>query len=138
MPSLDWRSLAAIVWLIGPVQAEAQAESIISITLQQNRVSAAPARVHPGRIILKVTNNTGFSGRGILVLPMNNDGTGLLVKESINEDHDDITQVIGKITNIAEKSTAAATVDLKPGIYIITISGRGPYLNGMWAAFQVE
>src|SRR5579859_5582131 len=98
MPGLSWRYMVATVGLIACAQIAAHAQSIISISLQQNGLKAAPKKASAGKIVLKVTNNSDALARDILILPMNEEGTGLLMQANHDGDHDYSIHALGKIT----------------------------------------
>ncbi len=138
MFDLKTQLLAAGLCLFAFFSGEADAQSVISVTVSEDGMSAAPQKVTRGKITLRVTNTSSRSGRQIIVLPMKDDGRELLLRADRKEDLDYADDAVGRITNLVPKSTGVATMDLRSGTYIVTSNSRGPYLNGMWTAFEVK
>ena len=138
MFDLKTQLLAATLCLFAFSPIEANAQSVVSVTVSEDGMSAAPQKVARGRITLKVTNTSPRSRREIIVLPMKDDGRELLLRADRKEDLDYADDAVGRIANLVPKSTGVATMDLRSGTYIVTSNSRGPYLNGMWTAFQVK
>lgn len=130
--------LAAMLCLFAVSTYEATAQSVVSVTVSEKGVSAAPRKVARGKITLKVTNASARAGREIIVLPMRGDGRELLLRNGASDDLDYADDAVGRIPNLVPQSTGVATMDLRSGVYIVTSNSRGPYLNGMWAAFEVQ
>jgi hypothetical protein len=136
----EWKTRirVAVLSLLALSPVAASGQSVLSVTVNDSGVSAAPQKLARGKIILKVTNASPRWGRGIIVLPMNRDGKELLLRNNHAEDLDYASHAVGGIDNIVPESTRAATIDLPSGTYILTSNARGPYLNGMWTAIQVK
>ena len=138
MSVLNMRPLAATLCLLALSTIAAGGQSVLSVTVNENGVTAAPQKLARGKITLKVTNTSPRWGRGIIVLPMKSDGKELLLRDNHDEDLDYASHAVGQIANIVPDSTRVDTLDLPSGTYILTSNSRGPYLNGMWTAFQVK
>jgi uncharacterized cupredoxin-like copper-binding protein len=100
-------------------------------------VNASPSQVRPGPVTFKVTNLASQIIHEVIVarLPEGTeklpyDETTALVKE-------DSLQAFGALKEIEPTRTAAMTVTLKPGKYLLYCNLPGHYMAGMWTVIEV-
>ena len=113
-------------------------ESVISVTLRDNGVTASTDKTRAGKISFEVKNDSKERTHSFLVVPMKEDGSEMLLNEDEVSVYGYARYSICEIYDIDPGITTAVALDLRRGTYILTSIRHGPYLNGMWTAVMAE
>ena len=100
-------------------------------------VNASPKQVRPGLVTFKVTNLASKIVHEVIVARLPDgtsklpyDETAMMVKENA-------LQAFGSVNEIDPSRSAALTLTLKPGKYVLYCNLPGHYMAGMWTVIDV-
>ena len=100
-------------------------------------INASPRQVRPGTVTFKVTNLASKIVHEVIVARLPDgmdklpyDATTMMVKENN-------LQAFGSVNEIDPSRSAAITLSLKPGKYLLYCNLPGHYMAGMWTVVDV-
>ncbi len=100
-------------------------------------INASPRQVRPGMVTFKVTNLASKIVHEVIVARLPDgmdklpyDETAMMVKENS-------LQAFGSVNEIDPSRSAAITLSLKPGKYLLYCNLPGHYMAGMWTVVDV-
>lgn len=107
------------------------------MTMAKMGINASPRNVRPGPVTFKVTNLASKIVHEVIVarLPegmdkLPYDTEAMMVKENA-------LQAFGSVNEIDPSRSAALTLTLKPGRYMLYCNLPGHYMAGMWTVIDV-
>lgn len=100
-------------------------------------INASPRQVRPGPVTFKVTNLASKIVHEVIVARLP-DGTGKLpYDETTMMVKENALQAFGSVNEIDPSRSAALTLTLKPGKYMLYCNLPGHYMAGMWTVIDV-
>lgn len=100
-------------------------------------INASPRSVRPGPVTFKVTNLAGKIVHEVIVAKLGDNVTRLDYDETTTMVKEETLQSFGSVKEIEPNRTAALTVTLKPGKYLLYCNLPGHYMAGMWTLVDV-
>lgn len=100
-------------------------------------VNASPKVVRPGLVTFKVTNLASKIVHEVIVARLPDDVAKLPYDEQAQMVKEDALQAFGSVKEIDPSRSAALTLTLKPGKYMLYCNLPGHYMAGMWTVIDV-
>jgi len=100
-------------------------------------VNASPSEVRPGPVTFKVTNLASQIVHEVIVARLPDGMEKLPYDETTTLVKEDALQTFGAVKEIEPTRSAAMTVTLKPGKYLLYCNLPGHYMAGMWTVVTV-
>lgn len=100
-------------------------------------INISPKAVRPGPVTFKVTNLASKIVHEVIVAKLPDGMTKLPYDETISMVKEDALQDLGSVKEIEPTRTAALTLTLKPGKYLLYCNLPGHYMAGMWTVVDV-
>ena len=100
-------------------------------------VNANPKSVRRGPVTLKVTNLASRIIHEVIVARLNDGAQKLPYDETTQLVDENALQTFGSVKEIDPNKSAALTLDLKPGKYLLYCNLPGHYMAGMWTILDV-
>lgn len=100
-------------------------------------VNASPGEVRPGPVTFRVTNLASQIVHEVIVARLPEGMEKLPYDETTTLVKEEALQSFGAVKEIEPTRTAAMTVTLKPGKYLLYCNLPGHYMAGMWTVISV-
>ena len=100
-------------------------------------INASPKSVRPGAVTFKVTNLASKIVHELIVAKLADGETTLPYDETTMRVKEDALQALGSVNEIDPSRTAALTLNLKTGKYLLYCNLPGHYMAGMWTVIDV-
>lgn len=100
-------------------------------------VNANPRSVRRGPVTFKVTNLAGRIIHEVIVARLANGEQKLPYDETTQLVDESALQTFGAVKEIDPNKSAALTLELKPGKYLLYCNLPGHYMAGMWTVIDV-
>lgn len=100
-------------------------------------INASPQSVRPGPVTFKVTNLASKIIHEVIVAKLPDNVAKLDYDETTTMVKEETLQSFGSVKEIEPTRTAALTVILKPGKYLLYCNLPGHYMAGMWTVVEV-
>lgn len=100
-------------------------------------INASPAKVPPGPVTFKVTNLASKVVHEVIVARLPEGTERLAYDEAAMMVKENTLQAFGSVNEIDPSRSAALTLTLKPGTYMLYCNLPGHYMAGMWTVIDV-
>jgi uncharacterized cupredoxin-like copper-binding protein len=100
-------------------------------------INASPRQVRPGPVTFKVTNLASKIVHEVIVARLPEGTKTLPYDEATMMVKENALQAFGSVNEIDPSRSAALTLTLKPGKYILYCNLPGHYMAGMWTVIDV-
>jgi uncharacterized cupredoxin-like copper-binding protein len=100
-------------------------------------VNASPRQVRPGLVTFKVTNLASKIIHEVIVARLPDGMDKLPYDEAAMMVKEDALQAFGSVKEIDPSRSAALSLTLKPGKYVLYCNLPGHYMAGMWTVIDV-
>ena len=100
-------------------------------------INASPRQVRPGPVTFKVTNLASKIVHEVIVARLPEGTTTLPYDEATMMVKENALQAFGSVNEIDPNRSAALTLTLKPGKYLLYCNLPGHYMAGMWTVIDV-
>ena len=100
-------------------------------------INASPRQVRPGTVTFKVTNLASKIVHEVIVARLPEGATTLPYDQATMMVMETALQALGAVNEIDPSRSAALTLTLKPGKYILYCNLPGHYMAGMWTVIDV-
>lgn len=100
-------------------------------------INASPKAVRPGLVTFKVTNLASKIIHEVIVAKLPDGVDKLAYDEAATMVKEDTLQTFGSVKEIDPSRTAALSLTLKPGKYLLYCNLPGHYMAGMWTVIDV-
>jgi uncharacterized cupredoxin-like copper-binding protein len=100
-------------------------------------INASPRQVRPGPVTFKVTNLASKIVHEVIVARLPGGTTTLPYDEATMMVKENALQAFGSVNEIDPSRSAALTLTMKPGKYILYCNLPGHYMAGMWTVIDV-
>lgn len=101
-------------------------------------INASPRQVRPGPVTFKVTNLASKIVHEVIVAKLPEGLDKLPYDEQATMVNEDALQAFGSVKEIDPSRSAALTLTLKPGKYMLYCNLPGHYMAGMWTVIDVQ
>ena len=100
-------------------------------------INASPRQVRPGPVTFKVTNLASKIVHEVIVARLPEGTTTLPYDEATMMVKENALQAFGSVNEIDPSRSAALTLTMKPGKYVLYCNLPGHYMAGMWTVIDV-
>lgn len=100
-------------------------------------INASPKQVRPGLVTFKVTNLASKIVHEVIVARLPDDTKQLPYDEAAMMVKENALQAFGSVNEIDPNRSAALSLTLKPGKYMLYCNLPGHYMAGMWTVIDV-
>ena len=100
-------------------------------------INASPRQVRPGPVTFKVTNLASKIVHEVIVARLPAGTTTLPYDEATMMVKENALQAFGSVNEIDPSRSAALTLTMKPGKYVLYCNLPGHYMAGMWTVIDV-
>lgn len=100
-------------------------------------INASPKQVRPGPVTFKVTNLASKIVHEVIVARLPDGADKLPYDEQAMMVKENALQDLGSVKEIDPSRSAALTLTLKPGKYMLYCNLPGHYMAGMWTVIDV-
>ena len=107
------------------------------MTMAKMGINASPRKVRPGPVTFKVTNLASKIVHEVIVARLPEGMDKLPYDEAATMVKKDALQAFGSVKEIDPSRSAALTLTLKPGKYMLYCNLPGHYMAGMWTVIDV-
>ena len=100
-------------------------------------INASPRQVRPGLVTFKVTNLASKIVHEVIVAKLPDGTDKLAYDEAAMMVKENTLQAFGSVNEIDPSRSAALSLTLKPGKYMLYCNLPGHYMAGMWTVIDV-
>ena len=107
------------------------------LSMAKMGINASPRQVRPGPVTFKVTNLASKIVHEVIVARLPEGTTTLPYDEATMMVKENALQAFGSVNEIDPSRSAALTLTMKPGKYVLYCNLPGHYMAGMWTVIDV-